>query len=441
MSATTDPPKTEATEAGNYFISNYPPYSFWSADQKPAVEAALAQPPEPGTRLGLYVHIPFCRKRCHFCYFRVYTDKNAGEIASYLTDVVREARMVADSPAIRGRPLDFVYFGGGTPSYLSPAQLRGVVAELREAFDWSQVREVTFEGEPGTLTEKKLEAIREMGVTRLSLGFENLDDRILEINGRAHRSVEIFRAYEAARRIGFPQINVDLIAGMLEETDANWRDVVTRTAALEPDCVTIYQMEVPYNTTIYKEMKASGALAAPVADWPTKRRWVQEAFVAFRQVGYAVTSGYTVVRDPAQTQFLYRDALWTGADLTGLGVASFSHLQGVHYQNQHHLDLYQAEIAAGRLPITRAYATSPEERVIRELILQMKTGRVSPDYFQTKFGVDLAAHFAPQWRALEAEGWLTREPDAFVLNENGLLHADRLLHGFFLPQHRNARYT
>lgn len=442
MSTTTEsPPKKEATEAGNYFISNYPPYSFWSPDQREAVESVLDQPPAPDTELGLYIHIPFCRKRCHFCYFRVYTDKNASEIRTYLDDVVREARMVADKAAIEGRPVKFVYFGGGTPSYLSPKQLRATVQELRELFDWSQVEEITFEGEPGTLTEKKLEAIRDIGVTRLSLGFENLNDRILEINGRAHRSPEIFRAYEAARRIGFPQINVDLIAGMLEETEENWQDVVKRTVEMEPDCVTIYQMEIPYNTTIYKEMKSAGTLTAPVADWPTKRRWVKQAFAAFREAGYTVTSGYTAVKDPEGTQFKYRDSLWTGADLVGLGVASFSHLQGVHYQNQHHLELYQSEIHADRLPITRAYSTSHEERLIRELILQMKTGRVAPAYFRDKFGENIATKFAPQWRALLSEGWLEQSGEDYVLNDDGLLQADRLLHGFFLPQHQNARYT
>ena len=111
-------------------------------------------------------------------------------------------------------------------------------------------------------------------MTRLSLGVENFDKHILEINGRAHRTDEIYRAYDYARSIGFPQINIDLIAGMVEETDENWRENVRKTIELLPDSVTIYQMEVPYNTGIYKEMKAEGKLTAPVANWHTKRGWV-----------------------------------------------------------------------------------------------------------------------------------------------------------------------
>ncbi|TQE45196.1 radical SAM protein, partial [Streptococcus suis] len=137
-----------------------------------------------------------------------------------------------------------------------------------------------------TLTEKKLEAIREIGVTRLSLGVEHFDDHILETNGRAHRSGEIDRAYHFARSLGFPHINIDLIAGMMEDTEEKWKGAVAKALSMEPECVTIYQMEVPFNTGIYQQMKASGALSAPVADWDTKRRWVDYAFTEFERAGY-----------------------------------------------------------------------------------------------------------------------------------------------------------
>ena len=143
-----------------------------------------------------------------------------------------------------------------------------------------------------------------MGVTRLSLGVENFDDRILELNGRAHRSPEIGQAYRVrARRSAFPQINIDLIAGMLGETDENWRACVEKTLELEPDSVTIYQMELPFNTTISKDLlKGTRLFAEPVANWSTKRRWVQEAFEALERAGYHVGSAYTAVKDPARTQ-------------------------------------------------------------------------------------------------------------------------------------------
>src|SRR2546428_12347813 len=107
----------EKTGLGNYFVANYPPFSAWHASSLPPALAALNAPPRPDTPLGLYLHIPFCRKRCKFCYFRVYTDKNANDIEVYLDALVKEVELYSKLSAIGGRPLQFVYFGGGTPSY------------------------------------------------------------------------------------------------------------------------------------------------------------------------------------------------------------------------------------------------------------------------------------------------------------------------------------
>src|SRR6516162_5423871 len=139
-------------EVGSYFVATYPPFSVWSSEavQRDAIPALNAAS-EPSTPLGLYLHIPFCRKRCHFCYFRVYTDKNAQEVAQYLDVLAREWELYAAQPAIAGRPLNFVYFGGGTPSFLSTQQLQSLVNRLSATATWRHAEEITFECEPGTL--------------------------------------------------------------------------------------------------------------------------------------------------------------------------------------------------------------------------------------------------------------------------------------------------
>ena len=438
---TTLPVDNKETTAGNYFVSNYPPFSFWRPENVGDVSAALSRSPPPGTPLGIYLHIPFCRKRCHFCYFRVYTDKDSTAIKRYLDLAIRELELYEAKPFIGGRKPQFVYFGGGTPSYLSESQLQNLMARMQAILPWDEAREITFECEPGTLSDHKLKVLRELGVTRLSLGVENFDDHILEINGRAHRSREIFRAYNFARELGFPQINIDLIAGMVEETEANWRECVRRTLELAPDSVTIYQMEIPYNTEIYQEMKAQGRLVAPVAGWETKRAWVNYGFEQLENAGYTVTSGYAAVKDPARTRFVYRDSLWQGADLLGLGVASFSHVGGTHFQNQHDFEPYVTLLSRGELPVYRALTPTAEERLIRELVLQFKLGRISRSYFQQKFGVDVLANFSEAISKLESCETLVIEGDWLRLTRSGLLQVDRLVHEFFLPQHRAARYA
>jgi oxygen-independent coproporphyrinogen-3 oxidase len=444
--AHSEPPPAAATveketTVGNYFVSNYPPFSFWKPDRLGEVEAALDRPPAPGTPLGLYLHIPFCRKRCHFCYFRVYTDKDSTAIKGYLDLAIRELELYAARPFIGGRKPQFVYFGGGTPSYLSESQLQQLTERMKALLPWDEAEEVTFECEPGTLTDHKLKVIRDLGVTRLSLGVENFSDHILDINGRAHRSREIRRAYHFARELEFPQINIDLIAGMVEETEENWRECVRQALELSPDSITIYQMEIPYNTDIYQQMKAEGRLVAPVADWQTKRHWVSYAFGELEKAGFTVSSGYAAVKDPDRTRFVYRDSLWQGSDLLGLGVASFSHVGGTHFQNQHDFEPYVAILRGGRLPLYRALTPTPEERLIRELVLQFKLGRISRAYFQRKFGVDLLARFSEPLAALQTWGALTLEGDWLRLTREGLLQVDRLVHEFFLPEHRTARYA
>jgi oxygen-independent coproporphyrinogen-3 oxidase len=432
----------EQTEVGSYFVANYPPFSVWSPSAVPLGLEALKQEPAH-VPLGLYLHIPFCRKRCHFCYFRVYVNKSSREVEEYLDVLAREWELYLNTPAVAGRTLDFVYFGGGTPSFLSTRQLQSLVQRLTAASPWTAAEEITFECEPGTLSDAKLTAIREMGVSRLSLGVENFDDRILELNGRAHRSPEIHRVYDAARALGFPQINIDLIAGMLGETDENWADCVRKTLELQPDSITIYQMELPYNTTISANLlKGSGQFTEAVAPWSTKRRWVNEAFEALERAGYRIGSAYTAVKDPARTRFVYRDYLWEGADLIGLGVASFGHVNGVHLQNLDTWEAYSEKILQNELPLGRGYRPSAEERLIREFVLQLKRGWVRPAHFRDKYNVDVLQRFAIPLASLDADGWLARKTSERIeLTRDGLLRVDVLLPRFFLPEHTGIRYT
>ncbi len=431
----TTPASEEKTEVGSYFISNYPPFSFWKKEWIDRAEAALDRPPKPGTPLGLYIHIPFCRKRCKFCYFRVYTDKNSQEVERYVRALANEVDLYKGRPALVSRPLSFAYFGGGTPSFLSEKQLLSLVERLRSSVSFDGAEEVTFECEPGTLTARKLQVIREIGVTRLSLGVENFSDSILEEGGRAHRSEEVFRAYAWAREVGFEQVNIDLIAGMVGETWDNWRECVRKTIDLAPDSVTIYQLELPWNAIYARSLGGINA-----ADWKTKRDWVDHAFSELEAVGYHVSSAYTVVRD-SSTRFVYRDAVWRGADMLGTGVASFSHLGGVHYQNLDGFEEYAAALETGRLPLGRAMEPSPRELLIRELVLQLKLGRLDGSYFFQKFGLDVLQEFKPAFESLEREGHAQLAPGSVRLTRQGLLRVDALIPLFFEPQHRGARYT
>ena len=276
----------------------------------------------------------------------------------------------------------------------------------------------------------------------MSLGVEHFDDAVLSENGRAHLSAEIHRAWDWISAAGFPNVNIDLIAGMVGETWDKWRDCVKKTIEMSPDSVTIYQMELPFNTVYSKDLLAEGESAqSPVADWPTKRAWVSYAFDELMAAGYHVSSAYTLIKNPEKVSFSYRDNLWSGADLLATGVASFGHFSGHHYQNHPDWAGYVGALDENRLPINRGLVPTKNQLLIREMILQLKSGKLEIAYFRDKFGVDITDRWQSQWETYRDQGVLTYDERCIELTREGLLRVDSLLPPFFEAEHQGVRYT
>ena len=431
---------SKKTEVGSYFISNYPPFSQWQKDDLELVTSAMAAPPRE-VPLGLYLHIPFCRKRCKFCYFKVFTDKNAKEIETYVSALCREIELVSQQPVMGDRPFRFVYFGGGTPSFLSSRQLTSLVERLRQNINWDLAEEVTFECEPGTLQENKIKTLKELGVTRLSLGVENYSDVVLKENGRAHLSKEVYRCWDWIQAAEFENVNIDLISGMVGETWDNWKDNIQKAIEMSPESVTIYQMELPFNTVYSKDILGN-KIETPVADWQAKRDWLNYAFDEFLSAGYHISSAYTVCKDRSKVNFSYRDNLWQGSDLLATGIASFGHISGVHYQNLPEMKQYlDALLERGELPLGRAMKPTAKQMLIREMILQLKRGFLEVPYFKEKYGVNILDEWAVEFADHQANEMLVLTPERVELTRKGLLHADGLLPAFFEPELQGVRYT
>lgn len=441
---------------GNYFVAAYPPFSTWTKESAARVRERLATIPSPvsSVPLGLYVHIPFCVKRCDYCYYLSYADKTSAQHEDYGAALTAELRRYADLPLLAGRFPSFVYFGGGTPSLLSNRLLDRLLGELQGILPWDHIEEVTFECAPRTVTEAKLRLLRRLGVTRLSLGAQTFDDDLLCRNGRVHLRADIERAYASIRDVGFDVVNVDLMVGLPGESDRSLDVTLEAVAAMAPECVTIYQTEIPHNTPLHRVVRegilarATGILApemlelaSPVSAWNLKRARLARAFARLEQAGYTVRSAYAAVRDPQEHRFLYQDEQYRGADLLGLGVASFSYLAGVHHQNHTSFEDYLRAAHSGALPIQRAYELTDDERAVREFVLQLKLGRVAAGYFRDKFGIDVTHRFrAPLARCQEA-GWLTADGDAVILTREGLIRADRIIPLFYRPEHADVRYS
>ncbi|MFV0444873.1 MAG: coproporphyrinogen III oxidase, partial [Planctomycetaceae bacterium] len=194
------------------------------------------------------------------------------------------------------------------------------------------------------------------------------------------------------------------------------------------------------NTVISKEMLTTG-VEAPVADWPTKRRWADEAINKFLAAGYHLSSGNELVKSLDTDRFVYRDNLFRGSDILAIGVSSFGHFQGVHYQNDAEIETYMSTVQSGRLPIKRALRPSAHQQLIREWVLQMKEGRVTVQPFVDKFHVDPRKEFAEALSNQQRAGYLVVDNGEVVLTRKGLLQVDSLLTEYFEPALREVRYT
>ena len=427
--------KTEPL-TGSYFISAYPPFEAWSPAQQPAFQRALDEAGRSGVPFGIYLHIPFCEKRCDFCYYLSYADQNASEIDAYLSGIAQEARLYARSAALAGREVDFLYVGGGTPSLLSRPRIARLFDDLAAAGFNTVTRETSFECAPRSVTPEKLELLRSRGVNRISLGVQQWDDRILALNGRVHRSADIERALGSIRATGFDTVNCDLIAGLVGETDQTFFDSLEKLLEHEPDSITIYQLEIPHNTPLFQLIEygdgtGPSAETLEVPSWEEKRRRLDGAFERLERCGYVIRSGYCAVKDRSRHTFLYQDEQYRGADLIGLGASAFSYLSGVHQQNAASLDDYLAGLKAGGLPTWRAYALTPREQLFRELVLQLKLGVVQHHDLAARHGLGTAALPLQRLRELEERGLLRLEEDRIEVTRSGLISVDRWLPELF----------
>jgi oxygen-independent coproporphyrinogen-3 oxidase len=182
-------------------------------------------------------------------------------------------------------------------------------------------------------------------------------------------------------------------------------------------------------------------MKSPIADWSTKRGWLNYAFEEFLARGYEIAGTDIVATKKKTCRFIYRDALWHGGDMIGIGVSSFSHFGGVNFQNAHNFEDYVRILNEGRLPIYRAVSLTPKQRLIREMVLQLKTGTLDTRYFHRKFGVDVWNEFRPVYEDLEDKSVLQRDNGAIRLTRRGLLEVDHFLLEFFEPELRTVRYA
>jgi oxygen-independent coproporphyrinogen-3 oxidase len=369
---------------------------------------------------GLYVHIPFCFHKCHYCDFYSITRQTDERMRRFVSLVLAEADFwVAGRPGPTPRP-NTVFFGGGTPSLLPLPLMRDLIFGLRERFDLSGVCEWTVEVNPATARADYCAMLRESGVDRISFGAQSFDRGELKTLERHHDPQDVPASLETARQAGFGRLNLDLIYAIPGQAMESWSANLESALALGTTHLSCYGLTYEPNTpmAVRKRLGQFRAVdeSVELEMMHHTRRRLQAAGLAAYEV-----SNYAVPGEECRHNLLY----WSGGDYIGLGPSAASHVQGRRWRNRPHLGEWEVAVSSGVLPAADLETLSPAQRCgeLAMLNLRLSRGLAFAD-FATRTGEDARVLFAEPIERLAKLGLIAVSQDAVQLTVAGLDVAD-----------------
>lgn len=365
--------------------------------------------------LGVYVHVPFCRVRCGYCDFNTYTAAELGPGVSrqtYADQAIAEIRL-ARRVLGDARPVDTVFFGGGTPTLLPAADLTRIVAAIRDELGLASDAEVTTEANPDSVTPADLETLRAGGFTRLSLGMQSSVPHVLAALDRTHDPANVPVAVAAARAAGFEQLSLDLIYGTPGESMADWTRSLDDALACEPDHVSAYSLIVEDGTALARRVRR-GELPMPDEDDLADKYTVADERLRAAGFGwYEVSNWATSAAQRCRHNMLY----WRGGDWWGVGPGAHSHVGGVRWWNVKHPAAYADRLGAGVSPAHARETLSAQDRRVERVLLELRLREgLALDVLD-----DAGRAAAPDQ---VERGLVTVQGDRLVLTDAGRLLAD-----------------
>lgn len=388
--------------------------------------------------VALYLHIPFCASRCHYCDFNTYAGLDVF-FAPYTAALSQEIRMAG---AARARPVvPTIFIGGGTPTILPPAFLAQLLAACREAFDIAPDAEVTSEANPGTVDQAHFAALRALGVNRLSMGVQSFDDAELRWLGRIHDAAGAETAFAAARSAGFTNINLDLIFGLPGQQPETWARTLARAVTLSPEHLSLYSLTVEQGTPLADQVHR-GLIAEPDDDLAAELYETACTFLA--QNGYTQYEISNWAKDESpptasperRPTFGCRHNLvyWRREPYLGFGAGAHSFEAERRWWNVRPVPEYLSRLASGQSP--EAGCETIERRLAlgeaMMLGLRLVDEGVTDTRFRAQFGVGLEEVFRVEIGRVVARGLLERRPDGVRLTPAGRLLGNQVF-AEFLP--------
>lgn len=373
---------------------------------------------KPGnSEVSLYFHIPFCTKKCHYCHFFVLPDK-----AAYHAQLIEALCLDINlwKPALKGKNVVSIYFGGGTPSLLLPSELATLLSHINQVVPVDpSAMEITLEANPETVTQEKIHEFAAVGVNRISLGIQTLDDNLLAKLGRTHRAHTSVDAVKAIADAGINNISVDLMYDIPSQTMESWRHTLNEVIRLPITHLSLYNLTIEPHTVFFKyQEKLRKEL--PDAECSTEMYRVAQSHLADAGLEQYEISAFA--KEGMYSR--HNTGYWTGRPFLGFGPSAFSYWEGRRFRAVAHLNRYSEALRGGLSPIDFSEELSLEGRQ-RELLavaLRLRSG-VDLSVFERDFG-SLSADLWAVLGRLQADGLVKLDEGVAVLTERGVLFYD-----------------
>ena len=366
--------------------------------------------------LGIYLHVPFCKKRCHFCaFYLVLHDKQ--RVESFLQAIEREISLYASQPGMRERTVSTVYIGGGTPTVLSPGQLAAIFSRIRSGFSLSQQCEITVEATPDSLTDQYADFLQQAGVTRVSIGVQSFDQQERTMLGLSGTVAEAISGVQIAKQAGFTNINLDLIYGIPTQTVQSWEMTLTQALELDPSHLSLYALSLEKGTRFYTEFRRG---LFEVMDPDYEACFLQQAETQLEPLQFSryELSNWGKPGYACQHNLRY----WKGLEYLGLGPSAQSYVSESRYGNVSSIEHYSKRLGAGQLPIANREILSRAQQDKERIVFGLRLLEGVPiDWIQQASQDEV---WATSFDAMVKEDYLFQTDTGVQLTQKGRRFAD-----------------
>lgn len=374
-------------------------------------------------QIGLYIHVPFCKAKCHYCDFNSFACKES-MIPQYFDALKKEIYMISEK--VKDCSIKSVFIGGGTPSYVDGIFIDEIMKICKNAYELEKDAEISLEANPGTLSVEKLETYLKAGINRLSIGFQAWQKQLLKKLGRIHSQEDFVRNFKEAQRAGFKNINVDLIFGVPGQSLQQWIETVENVVAMGPSHLSCYSLKIEEGTVFDKKVE-SGELV-PVEDELDREMYYQAIEILSRKgFRHYEISNFALPGSECRHNLIY----WNAQEYLGLGAGAHSYFKNKRFSNTCGIDEYISKISAGIIPSENIEQISLEDSQSEFVILGLRlTEGIDVSVFKQRYGKDIFTVYPEQIDKLLQESMLELYGTKLRLTAKGLDLANQVFMEF-----------